>query len=206
MVEAFSLSVEYCLRTADDEVDVWLLKVDKPIEVFNRLLEKAGEEASEQNRPGDVVLHVEEGLDRFTIYYVYGRRESFMLTALLAREGVELQVNAKDMLAEELANLILKSTLNLELPKLTEEEKKHKTLEFRERLNREERLKKIKNSITDFDLKVLELRSRGYSLLGIALELGATISKIRYSLQKLAQIPEYRNKLGKYTPKPRRKS
>jgi len=185
---------------------LWLLKVDNPVEAFNRLLEKAREESEDQNEPGDIVLRLEEeGPDVFSIYYVYGRRESFMLSALAVDEGVELRLNAREMLAEELADLILKP-FNLELPKLTEEEKLLKTLAFRERMKMEERLRKIRKSITDFDLKVLELRSRGYSLWAIALELTATIAKVRYSLQKLAQIPEYRDKLGEYTPKPRRKS
>ena len=199
------MSIEFRSRTSDDR-DLWLLKVDNPVEAFNRLLEKAREESEDQNEPGGIVLRLEEeGPDVFSIYYVYGRRESFMLSALAVDEGVELRLNAREMLAEELADLILKP-FNLELPKLTEEEKLLKTLAFRERMKMEERLRKIKNSITDFDLKVLELRSRGYSLWAIALELTATIAKVRYSLQKLAQIPEYRDKLGEYTPKPRRKS
>jgi len=199
------LSIEFRSRTSDDR-DLWLLKVDNPVEAFNRLLEKAREESEDQNEPGGIVLRLEEeGPDVFSIYYVYGRRESFMLSALAVDEGVELRLNAREMLAEELADLILKP-FNLELPKLTEEEKLLKTLASRERMKMEERLRKIRKSITDFDLKVLELRSRGYSLWAIALELTATIAKVRYSLQKLAQIPEYRDKLGEYTPKPRRKS
>ena len=202
------MSIEFRSRiiVVGRKEDLWLLKVDKPFEAFYRLLEKAREEAEEQNEQGDIVLRIEEESPGvFSIYYVYGRRESFMLSALVVDEGVELRLNAKEMLAEELANIILEP-FNLELPKLTEEEKLLKTLEFRKRLKREERLKKIRNSITDFDLKVLELRSQGYSLWAIALELTATIAKVRYSLQKLAQIPEYRDKLGEYTPKPRRKS
>ena len=199
------MSIEFRSRTSDDR-DLWLLKVDNPVEAFNRLLEKAREESEDQNEPGGIVLRLEEeGPDVFSIYYVYGRRESFMLSALAVDEGVELRLNAREMLAEELADLILKP-FNLELPKLTEEEKLLKTLASRERMKMEERLRKIRKSITDFDLKVLELRSRGYSLWAIALELTATIAKVRYSLQKLAQIPEYRDKLGEYTPKPRRKS
>jgi hypothetical protein len=121
-------------------------------------------------------------------------------------DGILMEYAVDDPLAHQPAEFIVEPTLKLKIPELTEEEKLCRTLEYEKRLAGKEGLEKVRRSITGFGLKVLELRSRGYSPWAIALELEATVAKVRHSLQKLAQIPEYRDKLGEYMPKPRKKS
>jgi transcriptional regulator len=67
---------------------------------------------------------------------------------------------------------------------------------------REEQLEKLRQSLTEFDYEVLELRSQGVSLWTIASKLGCSIAKVRWSLQKLALIPETSEKLGAFKPLP----
>ncbi len=77
------------------------------------------------------------------------------------------------------------------------------TFEERLKLEQERRLARIKQSLTPQDFQILELRSSGLSLWNIAVKLGLTMSAVRYSLQKLAMIPECAEKLGPYKPMPR---
>jgi len=66
----------------------------------------------------------------------------------------------------------------------------------------ERRLKQIRQSLTEVDYKILEMRGNGLSLWAIASSLGVTIGKVRHTLQKLSLIPEYAEKLGAYKPLP----
>jgi DNA-binding NarL/FixJ family response regulator len=86
----------------------------------------------------------------------------------------------------------------LEFPQLSERDKVAIILEKQ----RQERLKKLKESLTEFDYEVLELRIQGVSLWGIASKLGCSVSKVRHSIQKLALLPETSEKLGVYKPLP----
>lgn len=60
------------------------------------------------------------------------------------------------------------------------------------------RLRRIRESLTDFDLQILELRSQGLSFWSISEKLNCTLTQVRHSLRKLSLLPETRQKLGEY--------
>ena len=105
---------------------------------------------------------------------------------------------------------------NVEWEQLTAEEKRRR-IKLREEMEKRkleqlqsqhiERIRQrcissLKEKLTPLDYKILEMRSKGLSLWSIATELGVTMAKVRYSLQKLALIPECAEKLGAYKPLP----
>jgi hypothetical protein len=104
-------------------------------------------------------------------------------------------VDRKHEIAEHLARMIFKDA-GLKFPQLSERDKIAITLEKQ----KQERLKKLKESLSEFDYEVLELRSEGVSLWAVSQKLGATVAKVRWSLQKLALLPETSEKLGAYKP------
>jgi hypothetical protein len=106
-------------------------------------------------------------------------------------------VDRKHEIAEHLARMIFKDA-GVEWPSISERDKIAITLEKQ----KQERLKKLKENLTEFDYQVLELRSEGASLWAISQKLGATVAKVRWSLQKLALLPETSEKLGAFKPLP----
>jgi hypothetical protein len=181
------MNVEFQERLGN--IDVYVLsETEKPLlEVLSRL-ENACRNLI-QNSEG---LSITSWNDSFIVYY--GGRTDILSFVVLV-DQIRMFVDRKHEIAEHLARMIFKE-LGMEFPQLSERDKVAIILEKQ----RQERLKKLKESLTEFDYEVLELRSEGASLWAISQKLGATVAKVRWSLQKLALLPETSEKLGAFKP------
>jgi len=170
-------------------IDVYVLtETEKPLLEVLKLLENACRNLIQKSE----ALTCESWNDSFIVYY--GGRTDILSFVVLV-DQIRIFVDRKHEIAEHLARMIFKE-LGMEFPQLSERDKVAIILEKQ----RQERLKKLKESLTEFDYEVLELRSEGASLWAISQKLGATIAKVRWSLQKLALLPETNEKLGAYKP------
>jgi hypothetical protein len=181
------MNVEFQERLGN--IDVYVLsETEKPLlEVLSRL-ENACRNLI-QNSEG---LSITSWNDSFIVYY--GGRTDILSFVVLV-DQIRMFVDRKHEIAEYLARMIFKE-LGMEFPQLSERDKINIILAKA----KEERLRKLKENLTEFDYEVLELRSQGVSLWGIASKLGCSVSKVRWSVQKLALLPETNEKLGAYKP------
>lgn len=187
------MKVEYKGRL-DKRFDIWSLETEKPLETVKALGEVA--EKTLQNSRAFSLSRFEDALN---VFFEYDKRlyEVLAFQAWPNQGVVSVTVDVKSAVAEDLAKQIVKQAFpEIEWPNLSEDDKQQFLLE-QERLKH---LEKVKESLTAFDYKVLELRSQGASLWGIASKLGVSIGKVRWSLQKLALLPETSEKLGAYKP------
>jgi len=181
------MNVEFQERLGN--IDVYVLsETEKPLlEVLSRL-ENACRNLI-QNSEG---LSITSWNDSFIVYY--GGRTDILSFVVLV-DQIRMFVDRKHEIAEYLARMIFKE-LGMEFPQLSERDKINIILAKA----KEERLRKLKENLTEFDYEVLELRSQGVSLWGIASKLGCSVSKVRWSVQKLALLPETSEKLGAFKP------
>ena len=181
------MKVEFEERLSD--IDVYVLsETEKPLlEVLSHL-----ENACRNLIQNSESLTITSWNDSFIVYY--GGRTDILSFIVLVNQ-IRIFVDRKHEIAEHLAQMIFK-TLGVEFPQLSERDKIAIILEKQ----KQERLEKLKQSLTEFDMEVLRLRSEGASLWAIAQKLGATIAKVRWSLQKLALLPETSEKLGAFKP------
>jgi len=140
------MKVEFEERLGD--IDVYVLSETEKslLEVF-RLLENACRNLI-QNSEG---LTITSWNDSFIVYY--GGRTDILSFVVLVNQ-IRIFVDRKHEIAEHLARMIFKDA-GLEFPQLSERDKVAIVLEKQ----RQERLKKLKESLTEFDYEVLELRS-----------------------------------------------
>jgi hypothetical protein len=181
------LKVEFEERLGN--IDVYVLsETEKPLLEVLRLLENACRNLIQNSES----LTITSWNDSFIVYY--GGRTDILSFIVLVNQ-IRIFVDRKHEIAEHLARMIFKDA-GLKFPQLSERDKIAITLEKQ----KQERLKKLKESLSEFDYEVLELRSEGASLWAVSQKLGATVAKVRWSLQKLALLPETSEKLGAYKP------
>jgi vacuolar-type H+-ATPase subunit I/STV1 len=181
------LKVEFEERLSD--IDVYVLsETEKPLLEVLRLLENACRNLIQNSES----LTITSWNDSFIVYYA----RTDILSFIILVNQIRIFVDRKHEIAEHLARMIFKDAGLLEFPQLSERDKIAITLEKQ----KQERLKKLKENLTEFDYEVLELRSEGASLWAISQKLGATVAKVRHSVQKLALIPETSEKLGAFKP------
>jgi ATP/maltotriose-dependent transcriptional regulator MalT len=181
------VKVEFEERLSD--IDVYVLsETEKPLLEVLRFLENACRNLIQNSES----LTITSWNDSFIVYY---GGKSDILSFIVLVNQIRIFVDRKHEIAEYLARMIFKEA-GVEWPSISERDKVAITLERQ----RQERLKKLKESLSEFDYEVLELRSQGVSLWGIASKLGCSVSKVRWSVQKLALLPETSEKLGAYKP------
>jgi hypothetical protein len=182
------LKVEFEGRVGN--FDVYRLETDKPASEVVNLFENVFRDLVRDS----LALTVSSSLDGFRV--LFEGRNVLNFTAI-GEGAVRIAVNRRSLLGEDLVKMAFK-TAGLEFPQFPEAAKIKIILEKA----REEQLKKLRQSLTEFDYEVLKLRSQGVSLWTIASKLGCSIAKVRWSLQKLALIPETSEKLGAFKPLP----
>jgi hypothetical protein len=192
-----SLRVVYRGRVGglNGRYDVWSIEAEDPEDLLKRLAEVCAEAIR-----GSPSLDCRSWEGSLYVRYRYGGRGEDILVfhAYPELRQVAVLTDRRGVLGEDLARMIARQ-VGLEWPEVAEAEKAGILLEE----ERRERIERLKSSLTAFDYEVLELRSRGVSLLEIAQRLGCTISKVRWSLEKLSLVPETSEKLGAYRLKPR---
>ena len=127
-------------------------------------------------------------------YFCFFEEDEEECPSMVYADGNQIILDfTKSYEVEEFLKRLLKETFgSVEWEELTREQKECRR-----------RIEKIKSRLTSLDYKILEMRSQGLSLWSIATSLGVTMAKVRYSLQKMALIPELAEKLGDYRPLPR---
>jgi len=187
------LKVEFLERLGN--IDVYVLsETDKPPLEVLRLLESTCQNLIERSE----ALTITSWNDSFIVYFQYNGHKTDILSFIVLENTIRIFADRRHELAEHLSQMIFK-TLGVPFHQLSERDKINIMLEKQ----KQERLKKLKESLTEFDYEVLELRSQGASLWTIASKLGCTVAKVRWSLQKLALLPETSEKLGAFKPLPR---
>jgi len=170
-----------------------LTETEKPPLEFLKLIESACLDLTKNSE----ALVCESWKDSSTVHFQADGNTSEILCFIAWKDHISIAINRKHEIGEHLAQMIFK-TLGVEFPQLSERDKIAIILEKQ----KQERLEKLKQSLTEFDMEVLRLRSEGASLWAISQKLGATIAKVRWSLSKLALIPETSEKLGAFKPLP----
>jgi hypothetical protein len=186
------LKVNYDGRQGN--LDLYILtETEKPSLEVLRLLENVC-----QNLVGhSEALSISSWKDSFFVYFQYNGNRTDILSFVVLNNQITIFVDRKHEIAEHLLKMIFKD-VGMEFPQLSDRDKINIILAKA----KEERLKKLKENLSEFDMEVLRLRSEGASLWAIAQKLGATIAKVRWSLQKLALLPETSEKLGAFKPLP----
>jgi hypothetical protein len=183
------MKVKFEERLSD--IDVYVLSdVERPLLEVLRLLENVCRNLIQNSES----LTIISWNDSFIVYY--GGRTDILSFIVLVNQ-IRIFVDRKHEIAEHLARMIFKD-VGIDFPQMSARDKVAITLERQ----RQERLRKLKENLSEFDYEVLELRSQGVSLWGIASKLGCSVSKVRHSIQKLSLLPETSEKLGVYKPLP----
>ena len=183
------MKVEYKGRM-DRCFDVWIVDTEKPLELFKSL-----EEVSWKIIEDSEALSFWDSEDSLSVYFqCYGRfREILRFQARPELNQVAILINSESSLGESLARFVLHE-LKIDYPTISAEDKRAVLAEQ----FREERLKKVRESLTPIDYQVLNLRSMGVSMRAISEQLAVSFGKVRCSIEKLSSLPEMAEKLGAF--------
>jgi len=170
--------VKLCLLRSERKHRLYFFRTDKPVETLQRLKEACKKIVLPPAKVSDV--------DDFT--FVIGSPAYGKISVLLGFAAVPEKNKISVLLRKGDGELWLSNVF------------RELDLEFQFESLEERKLRRLRESLTELDYKILEMRSKGLSLWTIASTLGVTLGKVRYSLQKLSLFPEYAEKLGAFKP------